>query len=120
MGWFRGKREGKKADKQEQFQHCVIVHLALSSSGFGTHDERESIHKISDMLAEAIMARGAGEFDGDVFGNGECELFMYGRDAGQIFDAISPVLNGWKALKGGYVIKRFGPPGSPSEKVEFS
>ncbi len=95
------------------------MHLSLSSPGFGTTEERDAIHKISDMLAEAIMVRGIGEFDGDVFGNGECELFMYGRDANQLFAAISPILKNWEALKGGYVIRRFGPPGSRSDKTEF-
>jgi hypothetical protein len=72
------------------------------------------------MLAEAIRIHGAGEFDGDEFGNGECTLFMYGPNAETLFAVIAPTLENWKALKGGYVTKRFGPPGSRSEKVTYS
>jgi hypothetical protein len=100
-------------------EQCVIVHVRISYPGFGTSEERDSIYRISEMLAEAIMVEGAGAFDGEEFGGGECKLFMDGPDADRLFEAVFPVLKGWQALKGGYAVKRFGPPGSRSEKVEF-
>jgi hypothetical protein len=61
----------------------------------------------------------AGEFDGDEFGGGECILFMYGPDTDKLFSAIQPIMKDWQALVGGYAIKRHGPPGARSEKIDF-
>jgi|SRR6266566_2688007 len=119
MGWFR-KTQGNGASKPSLPEQCLIVHLRLSESGFGTAEERDSIHNMSEILSETIAIRKTGEFDGDVFGDGHCELFMYGHDADALFETVFPILNGWKAMKGGYVVKRFGPPGSRTEKIEFS
>ena len=74
---------------------------------------------MADRLREAIRANDAGEFDGDEFGGGECVLFMYGHDAGKLFSAIQPILKDWQTLLGGYAIKRYGPPGSRSERIDF-
>ncbi len=100
-------------------EHCVKIHLRMSGSGFGSAEERDLIYKFSDLLAEAIMMKRVGEFDGDEFGGGQCLLYMYGPDADHLFDAIEPMLRDWPVLKGGYVIKRFGPPGSRAETVSF-
>jgi hypothetical protein len=70
-------------------------------------------------LQEAIAIKAAGEFDGDEFGDGEGVLSMYGPDADALFAAIVPLLRDWNALKGGYAIKRYGPPGSRAEKINF-
>jgi hypothetical protein len=102
-----------------KIEQCVKVHVPLSSPGIGTAEERASIQRVSDKLEDAIMLHEVGEFDGDEFGGGECQLFMYGSDANALFQAIFPILTNWQALKGGYAIKRFGPPGSRFEKIEF-
>lgn len=102
-----------------KIEQCVKVHVPLSNPGVGTAEERASIHSVSDRLQDAIVLHEVGEFDGDEFGGGECQLFMYGPDANALFEAIFPILNNWPALKGGYAVKRFGPPGSRAEKVEF-
>ncbi|MBR1128109.1 hypothetical protein [Bradyrhizobium iriomotense] len=102
-----------------KIEQCVKVHVPLSGPGLGTAEERTSIHSVSDRLHDAIILHEVGEFDGDEFGGGECQLFMYGPDANARFEAIFPILSSWPALKGGYAVKRFGPPGSRTEKVEF-
>ncbi len=66
MGWFRKKQNGEMTEPPTKAEQCVIVHVRLSSPGFGTSEERDSIHKISEMLAEAIVVHRVGEFDGDV------------------------------------------------------
>lgn len=119
MGWFWKKQNNGTTEPSAKAEQRVTIHMRLSGPGLATSEERDSIHKISEMLAEAIIVHGAGEFDGDVFGDGQCELFMYGPDADRLFEAISPILKDWQALKGGYVVKRFGPPGSKSAKIEF-
>lgn len=102
-----------------KIEQCVKVHVPLSGPGLGTSEERASIQRVSDKLEEALVLHEVGEFDGDEFGHGECQLFMYGPDANALFEAIFPILKTWQALKRGYAVKRFGPPGSKIEKVEF-
>ncbi len=100
--------------------HAVMLHLRLSDEQFGSEEEGDDIHRMMDRLKQAILANDVGELDGDEFGGGECVVFMYGPDAGKLFSAIQPVLRNWPALVGGYAIKRFGPPGAPFERVDFS
>ena len=102
-----------------KIEQCVKVHVPLSGGGFGTAEERTSIQSISDRLQDAIVLHEVGEFDGDEFGRGECQLFMYGPDANALYEAILPILSDWPALKGGFAVKRFGPPGSRTEKIKF-
>lgn len=73
----------------------------------------------NDLFAEVILKSGAGVFDGDEFGNGECGLFMYGPNADRLFNVVEPLLRGWKPLEGGYAIKRYGTPAGQSERIEF-
>jgi hypothetical protein len=89
-------------------EHAVIAHLKLSDDAFGSGDEAEAMHQLSDRLAEVIEAKSVGEFDGDEFGEGECVLYMYGPDADALFSAIEPVLRCSPLAKGGRVIKRYG------------
>jgi hypothetical protein len=89
-------------------EHAVIAHLKLSDEEFGSSEEAEDIHELSDRLAEAIEENHVGEFDGDEFGEGECVLYMYGPDADALFSAIEPVLRLSPLTKGARVIKRYG------------
>ena len=97
-------------------EHAVLAYLKLSDAEFGTADERDSIHALSDRLEEAISDAGAGEFDGDEFGDGQCILFMYGPDADAIFSAIERILRESPHSRGGYVIKRYGEATDPTAK----
>jgi hypothetical protein len=90
-------------------EHCVKVYLKLSNE-YGSSEEMDAIHELSDALEEAIEKDGAGEFDGDEFGGGECTLFMYGPDADKLFDAIRELLASSPMSREGYVLKRYGPP----------
>jgi hypothetical protein len=89
-------------------EHSVIAHLKLSDPGLGIGEEVGSFHDLSDELIEAIEQAGAGEFDGDEFGKGECVLYMYGPDADALFAAVEPVLRRSPLAHGGHVIKRYG------------
>jgi hypothetical protein len=90
-------------------EHCVKICLKLSEE-YGTADEVESIHELSDVFAAAIEENKSGEFDGDEFGGGECTLFMYGPDADRLFESIREPLAASNFAHGGYVIKCYGPP----------
>lgn len=90
-------------------EHAVLVHIRLSNAGFGTKEEVDGIHALSDRLEAKILEAGAGEFDGDEFGQGECTLYMYGPNADVLFAAVERELRASPFSRGGWVIKRYGP-----------
>jgi hypothetical protein len=123
MGFFKrvlgGDKEPERTPPPEQ---AVIVSLLLSNAAFGQAEERDAIHALTDRLDAAIREAGAGEFDGDEFGDGTCTLYMYGPDADSLFAAVEPLLRGSTLAKGGHAIKRYGPASdrqSREVRVEF-
>ena len=98
-------RETKKSVTTE---HAVLVHLRLSDAHFGTRQEMDAIHALSERLEAKILEAKAGEFDGDEFGQRECTLYMYGPDADALFVAIERELRASPLSRGGWVIKRYG------------
>jgi len=97
--------------------HSVLVRFELHSGRLGSHDEREAIHHLTGELDRMIRSNGAGEFDGDEFGEGACTLFIYGPDADLLFRAVEPSLRSSPLVRGGTAIKRYGPRGSREELV---
>lgn len=95
---------------------AVIVYLILNDGQFGAADERESIYALEDRLEKAIEDASVGEFDGDLFGEGECILYMYGPNAERLFVVVEPLLKSSPVAAGGYAIKRFGVEADPSAK----
>ena len=89
-------------------EHAVLVYLKLSDDEFGTAEERNQNHELSDLLKTAIETKNAGEFDGDEFGDGQCTLFMYGPNADALFQAVEPILRDSPLSFGGHAIKRYG------------
>jgi hypothetical protein len=88
--------------------HAVIVRLRLDDDGFGSGEERDRLFALQDELIAAIEAAGAGELDGDEFGEGECVLYMYGSDADRLFATVAPLLRTVPIRAGSYAIKRYG------------
>lgn len=100
--------------------HAVIAHLKLSDAGFGTPAERQHLMSFEPRIEEALRRSGAGEFDGNEFGDGECVWYMYGPDADAILAAVRDVVRETSPRPGSFVIKRLGPPGqSTEERVEL-
>jgi hypothetical protein len=103
-------------------EHAVIVHIPLSTGQFGTEDERKTLFHVEDRLVSAIDRAGAGEFDGNEFGEGEATFYMYGPDADRLFKAVEPVLRLHPVFRGAYAVKRYGPavdPASREQRVEL-
>jgi hypothetical protein len=90
--------------------HAVIVHIPLSNNGFGTWMDRLRIGRLERQLMKAIRKVALGDLDGVEFGEGECIIFIYGRDADQLFESIKKILARSSVAKKGYAIKRYGPP----------
>ena len=99
-------------------EHCVKIYLKLSAE-HGTSEEMDAVHELSDVLEEAIEEHEAGEFDGDEFGGGECTLYMYGPNADRLFDAIRKPLMASPLVRGGYALKRYGPPADGVKEVRI-
>jgi hypothetical protein len=119
---WRGRRTLPRKDTlvhAESEEQAVLAHLKLSDDEFGSEDERETVFDLEDQLIEAIQKAGAGEFDGNEFGEGYCRLFMYGRDANALFDAVIDTLRASAPHPGSYVVKRYGPPGATEERVDL-
>ena len=57
-------------------EQAVIAHLQLSDSSFGSRAERDAFFALEEHISAAIEDAIAGEFDGDLFGQGECVLYM--------------------------------------------
>ena len=119
MGLLKKLLGGNNIQSTKPSDEWIAVYLKVSNDEYGTEEERDSIHQFTDKLAEVILKSGAGVFDGDEFGNGECGLFMYGPNADQLFNVMESLLRGWKPLAGGYAIKRYGAPAGLSERIEF-
>jgi hypothetical protein len=74
---------------------------------------------MAERVAETVKIEKAGMYDGDEFGNGECTLYLYGPDADRLMMVVSPLFREWELAKGGYAVKRYGPPGSRTATVEL-
>ena len=111
---FRSSRVVNAADEQ-----AVIVNIRLTSGDMGNPEERKRIAALEEQLAAAIKKAGAGDFDGDEFGNGFCTIYMYSPSADRLFIVVQPVLKKFRAPTGSYLIKRYGKPGAKQERVEI-
>jgi hypothetical protein len=111
---FRSSRVVNAADEQ-----AVIVNIRLTSGDMGNPEERKRIAALEEQLAAAIKEAGAGDFDGDEFGNGFCTIYMYSPSADRLFTVVQPILKKFHAPTGSYLIKRYGKPGAKQERVEI-
>lgn len=100
--------------------HALIVTIPLSEAGFGTPEEREKLRRLRDELDQAIRSGKVGECGGDEFGEGFCKLFMYGPDAGALFEAAAPMLRAAGLRTGVRVLKRWGPADDPAARAEVT
>ena len=100
-------------------EQAVIVNIRLTSGDMGNAEEHRRIAALEEQLAAAIKEAGAGEFDGDEFGNGFCRIYMYSPSADRLFTVVQPVLKEFHAPTGSYLIKRYGKPGAKQERVEI-
>lgn len=86
----------------------VLVTLPLRDSVLGGDEEREAIMDLELAIETAVEAAGVGELDGDLFGGGECLLYLYGPDADALYTVVEPLLIRSRAAQGGHAIKRYG------------
>lgn len=91
--------------------------IKLADEEFGDTAERESVFELEDRLIAAIEEPGVGEFDGNEFGDGWCVLYMYGESADRLLEAAIPVIRDAALPPGSHLLKRYGEPGAPEERI---
>jgi hypothetical protein len=100
-------------------EHAVLVHIKLSNDDFGTSSDQEVTGRLEEQLIHALESSDCGEFDGVESGQGEVVFYMYGADADVLFANVWPVLRASLVARNGYVVKRYGGPGSPTVRAEL-
>lgn len=96
--------------------HCVKIYIPLSDKEAGTADERERIYELEDEISDAVDSKHLGEFDGNEFGEGVCTLYLYGKNADELFAGIEPVLKASALCAEATIYKRYGEAGDKSAK----
>lgn len=96
-------------------EHAVIASYRITGNDFGEPGERRRLRAVEQRLSEVLGATGAGEFDGDEFGEGTVTLYMYGPDASALYAAVEPVLRSFPA-RPAQVLIRYGESTDPSAR----
>jgi hypothetical protein len=89
-------------------EHDVLVVLRLGNRQMGTAQERLDIERLAGELEAAVVAAGAGEYDGDEFGGGECTLFFAGKDADKLYAVLAPLLKRAPCARGATILRQYG------------
>lgn len=99
----------KDADSDDELagdeEQDLLVVLALSNRAMGTSRERAEIEAFADQLEAAVTEAGAGEYDGDEFGGGECTLFFCGPDVDRLLAVLQPLLRRSPLCRGGHLVR---------------
>ena len=104
-----GKHDGNGfAERQE----CVLV-------SFEAKPLPDEFWTLQDRLYGAFDDSELGEFDGNEIGGGTAQLFFYGPDACQLFQAVKPILNEYPMCRGARIVLRKGGPGSPQTELRL-
>jgi hypothetical protein len=96
-------------------QQAVIVNVPLK----GASDDFASMQELGDRLREHVEAARVGEFDGDMIGKDRAMLYLYGPDADRLWEAMEGLLRSASLPAGAYVVKQYGPPGSPETRIDL-
>jgi len=94
---------------------AVLVNVPLQ----GAAGDFADLHELGERLADRIEEAGAGEFDGDMIGKDRAVIYLYGPDADRLWHAIDGVVRAASLPVGAYVVKRYGPPGSPEARIDL-
>lgn len=97
---------------------AVIVYLPLHGGDMGSEEERDVLFALQERMMEVLAEAGVGELDGDLWGEGECVLYLYGPDADRLYTVIEPLLKACPQASGGYAIKQYGDPVDPDVREE--
>lgn len=96
-------------------EQAVLIYLSnsLPQETYNKYD----LGDLEDQLRESINAKSAGEFDGNEIGADTVCLFMYGKDANALYNAIKSTLAAHPLCQNGRDILRFGSPGAEEQEL---
>jgi len=103
-------------EAQKQMEHAVLVEIPITKHGFGTSEEQESVIRLEDALSRALAVDPTIEVDGHEFGDGKATLYIYGRDADEMFRIAKPELAKHPSSADIVVTRRYGPATDPKSK----
>lgn len=98
----------------EPAEHGVTIAIPYTPDEAGEPVSQAFRDAAAGLMADAADALGrshAGEVEGDAYGEGVWTLFLRGRDADAIWEAVVPVLEPRPMPQGSVAIKRYGPVG---------
>ena len=98
-------------------EQAVILAIPFQSGKEGSPEERKRLFALEDELSAAIKESGAGEYDGNEFGEGVFTMYIYGPSAERLFSVVRPILKKFRPPAGSYLVKRYGKPGSKQDRV---
>lgn len=104
-----GKHESGAPGEPEE---CFLV-------SFEAEPLPDEFWMLQDRLYEEMDNSEVGKFDGNEIGEGTAELFFYGPDASQLFQAIEPILSEYPMCRNARVVLRKGGPGSPQRELRL-
>ena len=73
-------------------EQALIITIPLHSGKMGGVEERKRLFALEDQLSAAIKESGAGEYDGNEFGEGVFTIYIYGPSAERLFSVVRPIL----------------------------
>ena len=97
--------EPDTGDDDHDAEQDLLVVLKLSNRQMGTNDERAQIEAFAEELGAAVEQAGAGEFDGDEIGAGECTLFFCGPDVDKLLAVLRPLLKRSPLCRGAHFVR---------------
>jgi hypothetical protein len=102
-------------------EHQVTIVLKLEHRAQRTPEARYRLHELARRLADAVERHATGRLDGQESSNSELRLVFHGPNADRLFNTLRSPLFASLRTRGGYAIKRHGPPGlgNKEERVDF-
>ena len=102
--------------KETPTEQAVIIRVPISDQ-FGTEEEQQKVYALEDSLTETLQGKSVGFVDGNDFGQGEANLYLYGSDADTLFSAIRPTLRTSAMASLMQITLRYGSVNDPDPRV---
>ena len=98
-------------------EHAVLLNVALPTS-MPEGLSAALVGRLAGALSARVSATGVGEYDGEAVGEGWAIFYCYGPDADRLWGAVAEEVDLPSLPSGSYVVKRYGEPGAPEERIE--
>jgi len=107
----------KNKRKRRDVEHEVEIHLADAPGG----PLSLKFDQFEEQLIDAVSQAGVGEWSGHEFGleGSDARIYLTGKDADRLADVVLPIARQADFPKGSFVVKRYGEPGDPEERVQL-